>query len=81
MATSDPTRFLTLQQVVDEYPWITERWLRRAVHEKRIPFYKVGGRLLFNPDELDQWIRDQRVEPATTKPAGRLIERRKKAAS
>jgi excisionase family DNA binding protein len=81
MATSDPSTFLTLQQVVEEYPWLTERWLRRAVHEKKIPFYKVGGRLLFDPAELNQWVRDRHVEPVTTKPAGRRIPRRKKAAS
>lgn len=79
MTEPDPTTFLTFKQVLDEYPYVTDRWLRRAVHDKKVPFYKLGGRLLFDPAELDQWIRDTRVEPATKsalkKSPGRRVKR------
>jgi excisionase family DNA binding protein len=27
------------------------------VHARRIPFHKDGSRLLFRPEELDEWVR------------------------
>jgi hypothetical protein len=80
MTTSDPSTFITFQQVLKDYPYLTSRWLRRAVFEKKVPHYKLGGRLLFDPVELDQWIRNQRVEPVAAKPVKR-IPRHKKVTS
>ena len=52
------TRMLVpLRQVPEHRPWVTERWLRRAVFERRIPFHKLGdGRsspVLIDLDDLD----------------------------
>jgi len=49
-----------------EYSGIPERMLRRFVLERRIAFIKTantgkGGRLLFDPDDLDAWIESRRV--------------------
>ena len=53
----------TLHQVVEERPWATERFLRRLVAEHRVPFYKLGGKLLFDLDDLDAYAERGRVEP------------------
>ena len=40
----------------------TERYLRRLIHERRIPFVKLGGsKVRFSLTELEAWIEDQRV--------------------
>jgi excisionase family DNA binding protein len=57
-------RLVTLPMAIEERPWLTERWLRRLVAERRVPFHKVGGRLLFDLDDLDKWAEAGRVEPA-----------------
>ena len=39
-----------------------ERFMRRLVQERRIPFVKLGGtNIRFSQRELDQWIESQRV--------------------
>ena len=41
----------------------SERFVRRLVQERRIPFVKLGGTSLrFLDTDLDQWIANQRVE-------------------
>jgi excisionase family DNA binding protein len=53
---------VTLSQAVEARPWLTERWLRRLVYERRIAFHKVGRRLLFDLRDLDQLTESGRVE-------------------
>jgi excisionase family DNA binding protein len=53
---SDHRRFLTIDQAVEARPYITKRHLRRLVAERRIPFYKFGGKLVFDLDELDELV-------------------------
>jgi excisionase family DNA binding protein len=48
--------WVTLSQLVEVRPIFTERHVRRLVAEKRVPFYKAGGRLVFDLDEIDEWI-------------------------
>jgi len=39
-----------------------ERFIRRLVQERRIPFFKVGGsKIRFSTRELDIWLDEQRV--------------------
>jgi len=41
----------------------SERFVRRLVQERRIPFVKLGGtRVRFLNSDLDHWIAGQRVE-------------------
>lgn len=41
----------------------SERFVRRLVQERRIPFIKLGGtRVRFMNSDLDHWIAAQRVE-------------------
>lgn len=43
---------------------VTERYVRRLVYERRVPFYKVGRLVRFRETELDQWLEASRVEPS-----------------
>ena len=40
----------------------TPRHVRRLVAERRIPFFKVGRFVRFEPGELDVWLDQQRVD-------------------
>jgi excisionase family DNA binding protein len=45
------------------YTGLSERFLRRLIAERRIPFVKVAGtRIRFLPSDLDEWLVSQRVE-------------------
>jgi excisionase family DNA binding protein len=45
--------------------WLTTtpRHVRRLVAEKRVPYVKVGHFVRFDPEDISQWLRDQRVAP------------------
>jgi hypothetical protein len=57
-------QLVTLQEAVEQRPWLTERWLRRLVYERRVPFHKVGNRLVFDLADLDALVARGRVERA-----------------
>jgi excisionase family DNA binding protein len=41
----------------------SERFIRRLVQERRIPFVKLGGtKVRFLARDLDRWVASQRVE-------------------
>ncbi len=44
-----------------EYLHVTERWIRRAIAERRIPYVKVGRLVRFRKSDLDAYIEAQRV--------------------
>jgi excisionase family DNA binding protein len=41
---------------------VGERFVRRLVNERRIPFLKIGRHVRFDAGDVDAWIRDSRVE-------------------
>jgi len=43
----------TIAQAVEERPWLTERWARRLIYERRIAFRKVGSRVLLDLADVD----------------------------
>lgn len=45
------------------YTGLGERYIRRLRSERRIPCVRIGGRLLFDPDDLDLLI-EQHRQPA-----------------
>jgi len=59
-----PERLMTLSQLIEARPWLTERYVRRLVAERRVGFYKPGLRLLFDVDEVDAYVEQTRVDPA-----------------
>jgi hypothetical protein len=53
-----------LLDVPSHRPWTTVRWLRRQVAERRVPFYKVAGKVLLDLNELDALAERGRVDAA-----------------
>jgi len=41
---------------------VTERFVRRLVDERRIPFLKIGRFIRFDPADVTAWIDEQRVD-------------------
>jgi excisionase family DNA binding protein len=58
-------RFVPLMAVPDEpgYGWVTARFLRRLVQERRLPFHKPRGRIFIDLNDLDTFVEQGRVEP------------------
>ncbi|MGH9187906.1 MAG: hypothetical protein ACRD0U_19185 [Acidimicrobiales bacterium] len=51
----------TLPQTVSERPFVSVRWLRRLIYQdRRLPSYKLGGRVLIDLIELDALIEGSR---------------------
>ena len=42
---------------------VTPRFVRTLVHERRVPFHKVGKFVRFSPDDIDHWLDDSKVDP------------------
>ncbi|HUZ20622.1 MAG TPA: hypothetical protein VMU75_08645 [Acidimicrobiales bacterium] len=62
--TAVQKHYVTLKQLLAERPWLTERWLRRGVAMRTIPFSRAGGKLLFALEDLDGMVEANRVEPS-----------------
>jgi excisionase family DNA binding protein len=45
---------------------ITVRHVRRLVAEKRVPYYKVGRLVRFDPAEITVWLESRRVPGSRT---------------
>ncbi len=43
---------------------VSERFVRRLIEERRIPFHKVGKYVRFEQADVDRWVADRRVEPS-----------------
>jgi len=54
---------------VAKYIASSVRHVRRLVAERRIPHYKVGHFVRFDPDEVDQWLSRHRRGPSGDQPA------------
>jgi excisionase family DNA binding protein len=42
---------------------ISRSTLYRWTSKRKIPHIKAGGRVLFRPSDLDQWLREKTVSP------------------
>jgi len=42
---------------------ISRSTLYRWTSKRKIPHIKAGGRVLFRPSDLDQWLKDRTVSP------------------
>lgn len=57
----------TTEQLMDvaslaERLGVGERFVRRLVDERRIPFFKIGRHVRFQPGDVERWINESRVE-------------------
>lgn len=46
-----------------QYLSVSDRWVRRAVLEERVPYQHVGKHLRFDLDRLDAWLDENSFEP------------------
>jgi len=60
-----PAELPTLVDINDiaEHLGVTVRHVRLLVAQRRIPFYKWGHLLRFDPDQVASWVAETRVEP------------------
>jgi excisionase family DNA binding protein len=42
---------------------VSEDLIRSLVHQRRIPYYKVGKLIRFHPHEVTEWLSGLRVDP------------------
>ena len=61
-------QLVPLPEAHEHRDWATPRYLRRLVHERRIPFHKTGdsrsSRVFVDLDDLDRFMETSRVEAA-----------------
>ncbi len=57
---------LTIQQAA-QVTGLSPHTIYKMVSQRRIPYVKLGGALRFNPDQLDQWIKQNTVMPMPEK--------------
>ena len=38
------------------YLKVSEKFIHKRTHLKQIPYYKVGGKLLFRKKDIDKWL-------------------------
>jgi len=58
-----PEQLVTLKQLLELRPWLTERYVRRLVSEHRVGYFKPAGNLLFDLGEIDDYVACGRVDP------------------
>lgn len=58
------TDLLTKQQLLEEVPALTQRHLDGLVAARRVPYYKLGGKIFFSRSEIRRHIGASRVEVA-----------------
>lgn len=55
-------KLVTIRQAIEARPWLTERYARRLVFERRVTYYRVGGRVLLDLADVDRLVEEGRVE-------------------
>lgn len=40
---------------------VSERFVRRLIAERRVPFFKVGKFIRFDANDIERWIEEKRV--------------------
>lgn len=65
MKTANPgSTLLSISDAADRLG-VTERYIRRLVSERRVPFYKVGRLIRFQESDLETWLNAGRVEASS----------------
>jgi excisionase family DNA binding protein len=66
MTTADDhPQLLSIDQLAQRLG-ITVRHVRRLVADKRVPYYKVGRLVRFDPTEITDWLATRRVPGSRT---------------
>ena len=56
-----PTEWLGIPELAQMLS-VSEDFIRDQVHQRRIPYYKVGKLIRFDPHEVTQWLSSLRVD-------------------
>jgi len=56
-----PARYLLDVGALAAQLGVRERFVRRLIEERRVPFCKIGKFIRFDPHEIEEWIDAQRV--------------------
>ena len=62
LGTMPPAQLWTVAEA-HGYRGLSARYLRRLIAERRCAFFRVGGKVLLDPRDLDAMIDGGRVEP------------------
>jgi hypothetical protein len=54
-----------LRELLERFPWLTERRVRSMVNERSVPHWKVRQRLLFDPEDFQRMLDEGYVPPAS----------------
>lgn len=58
--------FLTIKSFCELYS-LSEAVVRKWIFQKKIPYYKLGHQIRFDPNEIEKWVLAQRVSPSALK--------------
>jgi len=72
-------QYLSPKDAGAAYPAIGERHFRRLIAERRIPFSKIGSKVLLDRDDIETLIRSTRVEPTPERLVGVASKRERRA--
>lgn len=45
-----------------EYLHIKDSLIRKLVKESKIPYFRLGSKIMFNKESIDLWIHNQEIE-------------------
>ena len=54
--------YMNIQQVA-QHVKLSVATLYRLTMEHRIPCFKIGGRLVFDPEKIEEWVESHMVKP------------------
>lgn len=52
----DGQHYVTEKEIASHYGR-SVKWVRKLRYDKDFPYYKLNGRVFFNPIEVDNWFR------------------------
>jgi len=55
-------RLWNLKQLLVHYPAFKEWGVRHLIRYRRIPLVKIGKRIYFRPERIDEWIRENEIK-------------------
>lgn len=53
-------KLLTLEEISFIYPF-SKRTIQRYLKDKNFPYYKIAGKLYFKIEDIDEWIKEFKV--------------------
>ena len=65
------SRLLTIEQIAPRFH-VTPRTIQRWANERRVPHVRVGRRILFTEDQVEQIAEAYAVEPVEPDPAAAI---------